>query len=459
MPPYLSFRAILVLICVALASAGAALWPIDAAWAQDDSDDDGGSDDSGDDDDDDGDGQGRDAGDDDDDGGIRPTGRTPGNAGAARPRSPTRALAPVELSVMAPGEIVALNLSNVDLAVLLARGYSVTEERSLPEIGGISRRLAIPADTTLEAARNEVRALPSGADADFNHFYRTEQSPDPAVCEGPHCASQNLIGWITSASASTCGGDVVIGVIDTGINPVHPAFASARLALHRMTPADYDPSRAVHGTAVLAILIGDPASRSPGLLPNARVIAVDAFHSSNGDERADVFTLAAAIDFLAARNVRILNMSLAGPANTVLERAIDAVSARDVIVVAASGNAGPSAEPAFPAAYPSVIAVTAVDRTGNVYRRAGRGPHLDFAAPGVDVWTAASVSGARPKTGTSFAAPFVTAAAALMLAGRPELSASEVAMQLAADARDLGEPGRDAVYGHGLIQATSSCGR
>jgi minor extracellular protease Epr len=145
-------------------------------------------------------------------------------------------------------------------------------------------------------------------------------------------------------------------------------------------------------------------------------------------------------------------MSLAGPPNRVLEAAAAALVERGVIIVAAAGNGGPKADPGYPAAYPGVIAVTAVDSTDTVYRRAGRGPHIDLAAPGVDVWTAASVSGAKPKTGTSFAAPFVTAAAAMALGREPEMDVAALTAMLAGSARDLGDPGRDDVYGFGLIQ-------
>jgi minor extracellular protease Epr len=204
-------------------------------------------------------------------------------------------------------------------------------------------------------------------------------------------------------------------------------------------------------------LVGDPDSRSPGLLPDFEVIAVDAFHNTGGDERADVFTLTAGMDYLADQNVRVVNMSLAGPPNSVLEQATAALVARGVIVVAAVGNGGPNAEPAYPAAYPGVVGVTAVDSGGDVYRRAGQGEHVDLAAPGVEVWTAASIRGARPKTGTSFAAPFVTAAIASLLAAEPGLTADEVAARLTNSAIDLGDAGRDPVFGHGVVQAARTC--
>ena len=426
------------------------LSPLSAAWAQDD--DDGG------DDDDDG-GSGSDDDDDDRSNGAQ------GQPGTTQPRTQRRTTQrrqapppPVELPSFAAGEIVAIGLSADDLSRLVARGYTVIEERNVPAFGASSVRLAVPDGTSLDDARGEVRALPSGSAADFNHYYRTDETIEPAVCDGPHCVSFAQIGWTpVSSPSSTCAALAPIGVIDTGINPDHQAFTGAELEVHRLSPDTLDPSRAIHGTAVIALLVGGVESRSPGLVPEAPVIAVDAFHRDGGDERSDVFTLVQGLDLLAAKGVRVVNMSLSGPENVVLERAIATLAERNVVIVAAAGNGGPRSGPAFPAAYRDVIAVTAVDRFGRVYRRAAQGDHIDLAAPGVEVWTAASISGARPKTGTSFAAPFVTAAAAEMLAQNPALTAPEVAAQLAGAARDLGETGRDPVYGDGLVQAVARC--
>ncbi|MDO5643749.1 MAG: S8 family serine peptidase, partial [Paracoccus sp. (in: a-proteobacteria)] len=175
------------------------------------------------------------------------------------------------------------------------------------------------------------------------------------------------------------------------------------------------------------------------------------------DERADAFALIEALDWLAHEGARIINLSLAGPENALLAEKVAALEAGGVLLVAAAGNGGPRAAAAYPAAYETVLAVTAVDRRAQVYPRAGRGAHIDLAAPGVDVWTAASISGARTKTGTSFAAPFVTAAAALLLEAEPTLGPAALRDRLRASARDLGETGPDPVFGHGLLSAPAPC--
>jgi subtilisin family serine protease len=199
-------------------------------------------------------------------------------------------------------------------------------------------------------------------------------------------------------------------------------------------------------------LVGTGAKGTPGLLPQAELIAVDAFSKNN---RADVYDLARSIDMLTLRDVSVINLSLSGPDNAILQRAVDLAAAKDIGLIAAAGNGGPGARAVYPAAYAPVLAVTAVDRSKRPYRRANRGDYIDLAAPGVGVWVAASIEGARIKTGTSFAAPFVTAAVALAKAKGLALAEAEAA--LAGDAEDLGEPGRDSVFGWGLLNARNLC--
>ncbi len=340
--------------------------------------------------------------------------------------------------------------------MLLARGYEVIETEDITLLALISHRLRIPPDTPLDAARDEVRALPTGATADFNHFYRPDQTAGPD-CNAPHCPGFQLVAWTADPQAQMCGAGVRIGLIDTGINADHEAFEQARLTVISAPPDGGEPSGRQHGTAVASILIGDPDGRSPGLVPEATLVAIDAFHAVGNDQRSDVFNLVGSMELLAAENVDVMNLSLSGPPNVVLERMITRLAELDIVVVAAAGNDGPQADPAYPGGYGAVLSVTAVDRNGAVYRRAGQGPHVDLAAPGVEVWSAASISGARGQTGTSFAAPFVTAAVAMALSRNRDMTVNEVAQALTEGARDLGDPGRDAVFGAGLVQLGPLC--
>src|SRR5581483_1352998 len=159
-------------------------------------------------------------------------------------------------------------------------------------------------------------------------------------------------------------------------------------------PGGGAPSSPAHGTAVAALLAGRPGTLSEGLLPGARLVAIDAFNQAGDRERTDVTRLITALEMLSDRGVRIINLSLSGAPNRLLEKAIAAAVARDIVVVAAAGNKGPGAEPAYPAAYPGVIAVTAVDRQLRIYARATHGDYVSLAAPGVDVLTASLPDGA-----------------------------------------------------------------
>lgn len=352
-------------------------------------------------------------------------------------------------------EIVAIGLSAAEIELLATRGYAVTERRTVAAVSAEMVRLSVPRGTTLEAARSDVRAVNAAAVADFNHFYRPQQGHE---CKGEACIAWSQLQWPAAATAgAACGANVRIGMVDTAVNTSHEALKTARIEVIDTSSADAAASGAGHGTAVAALIAGSRQSRTPGLLPAAQLVAADPFEKSGSGERGDTFAVVAAIDSLAARNVHAINLSFAGPDNDLLDRIVSAVSNGGIPLIAAAGNAGAGSPPLFPAAYPSAIAVTAVDRNRTVYRRAVRGDHIDFAAPGVNVWTAASVSGGRLKTGTSFATPFVTAAAALLKAGDPQATPQSISAALAAKTSDLGEPAKDRIFGHGLIQASGLC--
>jgi subtilisin family serine protease len=247
-------------------------------------------------------------------------------------------------------------------------------------------------------------------------------------------------------------------MIDTGINLDHTALKGSDIEQLAFGPVDRPSSDRRHGTAIAALLVGTQDGRAPGLLPGARLIAVDPFHDAGrSDTRAEAYDLVRSLDMLIGRAVAIINLSLAGPDNAVVADAVAKALERGVMLVAAAGNDGPRSKPLYPAAYEGVIAVTALDQRHAIYRRAVRGEHIDFAAPGVGIWAAASVRGWKRKTGTSFATPFVTAALALAMAQGTSARGTLPMQTLSRTAKDLGAPGRDPVFGWGLVQAAALC--
>ena len=160
---------------------------------------------------------------------------------------------------------------------------------------------------------------------------------------------------------------------------------------------------------------------------------------------------------MVQKRVQVVNLSMAGPDNKALRFALERAHKMGLIPVAAAGNWGPAERPAYPAAYDDVIAVTAFDSGGNVYEMANRGPYIDFAAPGVKLWTAVP-EGGRYQSGTSFATPYVTARVAATSA---RLRIGNVGMLrdlLRGQAVDMGTPSGDDTYGWGFLDQAPSCG-
>ena len=349
-------------------------------------------------------------------------------------------------------EIIVATPDPAIIDLIAAQGYGLLSRDRLDLIGADIARFSLPTNRTVDQARAEILQLAPDALLDPNHVYR----PGELACDADGCVAFDIVGW--SPAPLSCPGGVTIGMIDTGVNTAHAALSGVQVEHFAIAGPERRPSARMHGTAIAVLIAGRGDSRTPGLLPDARLVAVDAFHTdAAGQDAADAFDIARALDQLAARDVKVINLSFAGPANLVLERVVQAMLKRDAVLVAAAGNSGPNADPLFPAAYEGVVAVTAVDRNLRPYRQAAAGEHIDFAAPGVRLWTAASVRGGRFRSGTSYAAPFVSASLAALRTIEPTLSGVQAVEQLAARASDLGSAGRDRNFGWGLVQAPEAC--
>jgi subtilisin family serine protease len=247
-------------------------------------------------------------------------------------------------------------------------------------------------------------------------------------------------------------------MIDTVIDKNHPALQGRIIIQRHFLGKNKQSAQSDHGTAVAAILVGRSLGDGmAGLLPSATLYAADIFEKvGKNRKRGTMYGILKGLDWLATVRVHVINMSIAGPANVVFNYVIKKGMKKGLVLVAAAGNGGPRAKPAWPAAHPDVASVTAIDRRMSVYRYANRGAYIDFAAPGVNVPTA-SHNGKTYKTGTSFAAPYISAMTALMVAQGRQRDIGVLRRKLQRYAVDLGQPGRDPIFGWGLVRAKPPC--
>ena len=161
--------------------------------------------------------------------------------------------------------------------------------------------------------------------------------------------------------------------------------------------------------------------------------------------------IADGIAWIVRQRVAVINVSLVGPRNIMLENVVRLATARGHLIVAAVGNDGPAAPPLYPASYPDVIGVTAVDAQQHVLLEACRGRQVAFAAPGADMAAAVMARAYAPVRGTSFASPIVASLLAARLPEPNRSAAANAVSDLARQALDLGVKGVDEVYGNGLV--------
>jgi hypothetical protein len=323
-------------------------------------------------------------------------------------------------------------------------GFTIRERGDLATLNRVLLHVAAPQDRDIAQAALELALDAPGTEVDFNHVYR------PGAEQGEAPAAKPAAPTATATAPQSPAPARSVGIVDTAVAAEHEALRDADIVQRDFVPFTNERPTA-HGTAVASILVGDGA-RLRAQFRGGRVYAASVFFTD--DEGADATTAASltiAGEWLAAEGVRVINMSLAGPPNRVLQGAIETLVERGVIVVAAVGNNGPTGEPLYPAAYANVVGVTAVDAAQRVYRYANRGPHVRFAAPGVDIRVAKSGGGYRDMTGTSVAAPHAAAVIASTVASRTGATPASVVAELERAAHDLGAKDFDSVFGFGLI--------
>ena len=252
---------------------------------------------------------------------------------------------------------------------------------------------------------------------------------------------------LPEAHALVKGNNIRVAVIDTTIDAQHPDLAGTVTATFDAIGKPDKPHS--HGTGIAGIIAAH--GKLMGVAPSVKVLAIAAFTSlgSKGSSMA----ILTGLEYAGTSGADVVNMSFAGPSDPEMQLKIAALSKKGAVLVAAAGNAGPQSRPLYPAAYPEVIAVTAIDADDKLFDQANRGAHIAVAAPGVSILAAAPDQGYKLQSGTSFAAAQVSGVAALLLERNRQLDPAAIRRILTSTARDLGPAGHDDQFGSGLVDA------
>ncbi|WP_428333030.1 S8 family serine peptidase [Novosphingobium sp.] len=276
-------------------------------------------------------------------------------------------------------EVLLLDPDPAALRIAADSGFVQIDQGDLDGLGLGYARLRTPPGKGLSGALRTLRsALPGRTiTADQIHF----ASGSAAPASGPASARP--------ADARPAAGNTSLGIIDGGVRP------SARI-IDQAGFATGAPHPDAHAQAIVSLLAG---------AGTAHIHVADVYGTDPAG--GDALAIARALGWMQNHGVRVVSISLVGPANPLLARAIALVQARGLVVVAAVGNDGAAAPAAYPASYPGVVAVTGVDARNRVLFEAGHALHLDYAGPGADL-TAIGLDGRAARLrGTSFAAPLV----------------------------------------------------
>lgn len=260
-----------------------------------------------------------------------------------------------------------------------------------------------------------VSNLPSDAAVAPNHVYTSAADrvqPAPDSYRGlQHSLDQ--LGVDAARSVST-GAGVRVAVLDSAPETNHPDLPPVRVAKIDGGPHDVG----VHGTLTTGVIaaIANNGFGIAGVAPSAVVIAIPVCTPLGATPRdsCGLFDLLRGLDLAWKERAQVLNVSLVGPANPLLERAVNRLDDLGAIVVAAAGNEGVD-EARYPAAYPSAVGVGAIDAKGARYEHSNGGRSAQIWAPGTDVLSTVPGGAFAFASGTSFAAAHVTGALAVLI--------------------------------------------
>jgi subtilisin family serine protease len=334
----------------------------------------------------------------------------------------------------------------------MARRHRLTriEAQNFPLLGSTIGRFRITDGRSVRTVQAELASDTDVRSVQPNFRYLLQdQKTAPVPSEGDPAQYALAKLRLPQAHALARGDNVIVAVIDSGIDVGHPELAGAIADTFDALGSKEGPH--VHGTGIAGVIVAH--ARLMGSAPLAKILAIRAFGATSSGAESSSFVILKSLDYAAAHGARIVNMSFAGPKDPMIERGLAAATAKGIVLVAASGNAGAKSPPLYPAADPDVIAVSATDASDKLFPASNRGPYIAVAAPGVDIFLPAPDGKYQMTSGTSFSAAYISGLAALMLERNPALKPEQLRTILTKTARDLGAPGRDDLFGAGEADA------
>lgn len=370
----------------------------------------------------------------------------------------------VEEPAFEPGQILVMWSS--DRAA--ANGISTIQDRyqlrprqryTLGNLGFVLVMYLLPGDREARLLRDQLQQEQPSWTVDLNARSTPLQVSEKKLSEDavPRLYAAKMLGDIAyPASVKLDSSSLRLGVIDTGVDGALalPAALNGSILKVRsvLGPADRAASTA-HGNAVLQLMVGAPQPNGfSGYAPPLLVSWVSAMRELNAVPSTNSLMLSVALDWLVGEQVSLINMSLGGQGDEILKKVITRVLEKNVTIVAAVGNSSARlALPVYPAAYPGVWAIAAVDAAGRLYGQGSHASYTVLAAPGAELWVPSDQlhpNGAYV-SGTSYAAALASATVAWQSPGFWALSAMQRRDRVCAQARKVQD---QAAAGCGLVQ-------
>lgn len=332
------------------------------------------------------------------------------------------------------GVLIAEGISQASIERALTEGFGLIEQTEITGLDLSFVKFSTRRGKSLKSEQKKLERIAGGAEISADNIYFTSGAGTPNATA-------------LSTMAILAGGKVqpgALGLIDGGV----ARHSAIRISVEQRGFAKGGPMASNHATAIASLISASQKSGSRGLL------AADIYGRDPAGGNATA--IARALGWMAQRKVPVVTISLVGPKNGLLGRAVKAAQGKGMLIVAAVGNDGPAAPPRFPAAYRGVIGVTGVDRRERALPEAGTATPVDFAAPGSGIRGASLDGKLVSLRGTSFAAPLVASRLAAHYPA-PRIERIEAAVNaLIGEAKDLGKKGADKIYGSGLV--CGSCG-